>query len=181
MASAFHPTTGLSELDGVLHGVQPGDNIVWQIESFAMYRALVEPYAAAARREGLHLIYFRFADHPPLLDGVETYRPDPAAGFDAFVDQVHTVIEAAGRETLYVFDCLSQLADAWQSDRLLGNFFRLTCPRLLVLDTVTYFAVTRNRHSANTIARIRDTTQILVDLYHVAGQAYIHPLKVWDR
>ncbi|MDD5037733.1 MAG: PEP/pyruvate-binding domain-containing protein, partial [Dehalococcoidales bacterium] len=33
----------------------------------------------------------------------------------------------------------------------------------------------------STIARIRDTTQILLDLYHVENQAYIHPLKVWDR
>jgi hypothetical protein len=31
------------------------------------------------------------------------------------------------------------------------------------------------------VARIRDTTQILLDFYHVDGRAYIHPLKVWDR
>jgi pyruvate,water dikinase len=181
MASAFHPTTGLSELDGVLHGVQPGDNIVWQIESFAMYRALVEPYAASARQSGLRLIYFRFADHPPLLDGVETYRPDPAEGFDAFVDQVHNVIEAAGRETLYVFDCLSQLADAWQSDRLLGNFFRLTCPRLLDLDTVTYFGVFRNRHAPPAIGVITATTQFLIDVFSCRGKLYLRPVKVQHR
>lgn len=181
MASPFHPTTGLPELDGVLHGVRPGDNIVWQIESFAMYRALVEPYAAAARREGLHLIYFRFADHPPLLDGVETHSPDPASGFEAFVDQVHTVIEAAGRETLYVFDCLSQLADAWQSDRMLGNFFRLTCPRLLDLDTVTYFGVFRNRHAPAAIGVITATTQFLIDVFACRGKLYLRPIKVQHR
>jgi hypothetical protein len=71
----------------------------------------------------------------------------PRSGFEAFVDQVHSVIEAAGRETIYVFDCLSHLADVWLSDRMLGNFFRLTCPRLLDLDTVTYFGVFRNRHA----------------------------------
>lgn len=181
MARAFHPTTGLPELDGVLHGVRPGDNIVWQTESFAMYRALVEPYAAAARREGLHLIYFRFADHPPLLDGVETHRPDPASGFDAFVDQVHTVIEAAGRETLYVFDCLSPLADAWQSDRMLGNFFRLTCPRLLDLDTVTYFGVFRNRHAPPAIGVITATTQFLIDVFACREKLYLRPVKVQHR
>ena len=59
--------------------------------------------------------------------------------------------------------------------------FQFTCPYLFELDTVTYFALTRNQHSASTVARIRDTTQILLDLYHVDNQAYIHPLKVWDR
>jgi len=181
MANAFHPTTGLPALDGVLHGVRPGDNIVWQIESFAMYRALVEPYAAAARREGLRLIYFRFADHPPLLIDAETYHPDPEAGFDTFVDQVHTVIEAAGRETLYVFDCLSPLADAWQSDRMLGNFFRLTCPRLLDLDTVTYFGVFRNRHAPPAIGVITATTQFLIDVFACREKLYLRPVKVQHR
>ena len=31
------------------------------------------------------------------------------------------------------------------------------------------------------MARIRDTTQILVDVYHAKGQMHIHPIKVWDR
>ncbi|HAF54579.1 MAG TPA: pyruvate, phosphate dikinase, partial [Thauera sp.] len=125
----FAPTTGLPGLDAVLCGVAPGDNIVWQIQSLDDYRALVLPYAAAARSQQRRLIYFRFAAHPALItdgDGVEIHHPRPEDGFDAFVDQVHSVIEAAGPETLYIFDCLSDLADAWQSDRMLGNFFRLT-------------------------------------------------------
>ncbi|GAB1394315.1 PEP/pyruvate-binding domain-containing protein [Rhodocyclaceae bacterium] len=177
----FHPTTGLTELDGVLHGLRPGDNIVWQVESLDKYRALVEPYAAAAHAACLRLIYFRFADHPPLLDSAETYYPDPLDGFDAFVDKVHSVIEAAGRETLYVFDCLSHLADTWQSDRMMGNFFRLTCPRLFDLDTVTYFGVYRNRHAAPGIGVITDTTQFLIDLFRCREKLYLRPIKVQHR
>lgn len=181
MVTTFHPTTGLTGLDGVLHGVRPGDNIVWQVESLDKYRALVEPYAAAARAERMRLIYFRFADHPPLLDEVETHHPDPAEGFDAFVDRVHSVIEAAGRETLYVFDCLSHLADAWQSDRMMGNFFRLTCPRLFDLDTVTYFGVFRNRHAPAAIGVITDTTQFLIDVFQCRDKLYLRPIKVQHR
>ena len=55
----------------------------------------------------------------------------PTCGFEAFVRSVHAVIETAGRGTLYVFDCLSHLAETWGSDQSLGNFFLLTCPRLL--------------------------------------------------
>ncbi|MDP3036829.1 MAG: pyruvate, phosphate dikinase, partial [Rhodocyclaceae bacterium] len=184
MLKSFTPTTGLPELDAVLRGVERGDNIVWQIQSLDEYLALVRPYAAAAHAQQQRLIYFRFAAHPPLLsvaDGAEIQRPRPADGFDAFVDQVHSVIEAAGRETMYVFDCLSELADAWQSDRMLGNFFRLTCPRLFDLDTVTYFAVYRNRHAQSAIGVITDTTQFQIDLFHCRERLYLRPIKVQHR
>ena len=36
-------------------------------------------------------------------------------------------------------------------------------------------------HTYDTIARIRETTQILLDLYEVEEEYYIHPLKVWQR
>lgn len=181
MTEAFCPTTGLPELDKVIQGVQPGDNIVWQVEELDTYRALVRPYAAAARAARLRLIYFRFAEHPPLLEAVEMHQLDPGAGFDAFVDQVHSVIEAAGRGTLYVFDCLSHLADVWRSDRMLGNFFRLTCPRLLDLETVTYFGVFRNRHAQAAIGVITATTQFLIDVFACREKLYLRPIKVQHR
>ncbi|MDP1956824.1 MAG: PEP/pyruvate-binding domain-containing protein, partial [Rhodocyclaceae bacterium] len=184
MLKSFTPTTGLPELDAVLRGVERGDNLVWQIQSLDEYLALVRPYAAASRAQQQRLIYFRFAAHPPLLtvaDGAEIHALAPADGFEAFVDQVHSVIEAAGRETMYVFDCLSDLADAWQSDRMLGNFFRLTCPRLLDLDTVTYFAVYRNRHAQSAIGVITETTQFLIDLFHCRERLYLRPIKVQHR
>ncbi|MDP1652256.1 MAG: PEP/pyruvate-binding domain-containing protein [Rhodocyclaceae bacterium] len=184
MQTSFAPTTGLPELDAVLRGVQRGDNIVWQIQSLDEYLALVRPYAAAARAQQRRLIYFRFAAHPPLLtvaDGAEIHLPRPADGFDAFVDQVHSVIEAAGPETLYVFDCLSELAEVWQSNRMLGNFFRLTCPRLFDLDTVTYFGVYRNTHARQGMKMITETTQFLLDVFHCRGRLYIRPIKVQHR
>ena len=182
--SGFAPTTGLSGLDDVLAGIRRGDNIVWQIESLDEYLALVKPYVAAARQQHRRLIYFRFAHHPPLMGddgGVDIVRPDMTAGFDVFVDQVHSAIEAAGPETMYVFDCLSELADCWQSDRMMGNFFRLTCPRLFDLDTVTYFAVYRNRHARSGMAVIADTTQFLLDVFRRHGRLYIRPIKVQHR
>ena len=180
----FFPTTGLTSLDDVLCGVRRGDNIVWQIESLDEYRALVDRYAEAARGQSRRLIYFRFAGHSPLCDtasGAEVHSADPGAGFDAFVDQIHRVIEAAGRETMYVFDCLSDLADAWQSDRMMGNFFRLTCPRLFDLDTVTYFAVFRNRHTSSGMEMIIETTQYLLDVFRCRARLYIRPIKVQHR
>jgi hypothetical protein len=177
-------STGLAGLDRVLHGIEPGDNIVWKVGAVSEYQELVEPYAAAAVAAGRHLIYFRFAQHPPLLragSGAEIHQFDPAAGFESFVREVHAVIERAGRATVYVFDCLSFLADTWLSDQSLSNFFMLTCPRLRVLETVTYFALNREQHSAYALDPIRDTTQFMLDVFRLDGRLYVRPLKVQRR
>ena len=38
-----------SFLPAVLHGIEPGDNIVWEVDDIEDYRELVVPYASAAR------------------------------------------------------------------------------------------------------------------------------------
>ncbi len=177
-------TTGVPGLDAVLHGIEPGDNIVWEIDDIADYQALVGPYAAAAQANERHLVYFRFAEHPALLPesmAVERHDLNPAAGFEAFVRRVHEVIQRAGRGTMYVFDCLSHLARTWSSDQSLGNFFTLTCPRLWHLETVTYFGLYRDRHSAYALDPIRGTTQFMLDVFRLDERLYIRPVKVQHR
>jgi hypothetical protein len=177
-------TTGLPGLDRVLRGVMPGDNIVWQVDTIDDYQALVTPYAEAARAAGRRLVYFRFASHPALVPddfGAEIHHPDPALGFESFVSQVHKVIEAAGRHTIYVFDCLSELAATWAADQMLGNFFLLTCPRLYDLETVTYFGIYRNHHASFALNPITETTQFLLDVFHYDGRLYLRPIKVQHR
>lgn len=178
------PTTGLPGLDAVLHGIEPGDNIVWEVDDIADYHELVAPYAAAAQAAHRRLIYFRFADHPALLPEqpeVERHNLDSTMGFENFVRTIHGVIENAGRGTIYVFDCLSQLADAWSSDQALANFFMLTCPRLWDLETVTYFGLYRDRHSTYALEPIRSTTQFMLDVFRLDGRFYVRPIKVQHR
>lgn len=177
-------TTGLPGLDRVLKGVMPGDNIVWQIESIEDYKELVIPYARAARQQGRRLIYFRFAHHHQLLPndfGAEIHRPIPNRGFESFVTEVHQVIGDVGYGAVYVFDCLSELAATWSSDQMLGNFFMLTCPRLLELKTVTYFSLTRHYHASFGMKPITDTTQYLLDIFRHEGNLYVRPIKVQYR
>ncbi|MFA6110519.1 MAG: PEP/pyruvate-binding domain-containing protein [Candidatus Latescibacterota bacterium] len=177
-------TTGLPGLDKVLEGVEPGDNIVWQVDAMTDYQALVRPYAEAARQKHQRLIYFRFASHEQLLPadfGAEIHRPRPHLGFEGFVTQVHGVIEAAGERAVYVFDCLSELASLWSADQMLGNFFLLTCPRLYDLRTVTYFALQRNHHASFALGPITETTQFLLDVFRHEDRLYLRPIKVQHR
>jgi len=176
-------STGLPGLDQVLQAVEPGDNIVWQTDSIEEYARFVEPFATHALRSKRRLIYFRFARHLPLVPeggGAEIHRLSPALGFETFTAEIHKVIESAGVGVFYVFDCLSDLVADWYSDLMLANFFRVTCPFLYDLQTVTYFALFRERHSSDTVAAIRDTTQVLLDVFRHDRRLYVHPLKV-DR
>ncbi len=177
-------STGLPSLDKVFRGLLAGDNIVWQIDSVDDYIAFVKPYCDHARATNQQLIYFRFADHAPLLeegDGVTVCHLNPEAGFETFLKKVHKTINDAGRGGIYVFDCLSELAPDWCSDRMLGNFFVLTCPYLYDHAAIAYFAVLRNRHSFHAMWPIANTTQLLIDVYRRDGELYIHPKKVQHR
>jgi len=177
-------TTGWPGLDKVLAGLEPGDNLVWSVEDIEDYRRLVIPYELAAQENGCQRVYFRFASHPPLLEekpGLVIHHCDPARGFEAFVRDIHRVIESTGPGAVYIFDSLSDLAETWHSDMAAGNFFVLTCPRLRDLQTITYFAIIRDAHSKAALQPIRDTTQFFLDVFSLDGRCYIRPLKVQYR
>jgi len=177
-------STGMKGLDSVITGLQLGDNVVWQIDSIEDYAYFVAPFVKQALKDERRLVYIRFAGHKSLLekrDGAIVYKLDPSAGFETFSAQINDIIRKEGDGVFYVFDCLSDLLSAWSNDLMIGNFFKITCPFLYELNTVTYFALLRNSHSFKTVARIRDTTQLLIDAYRHNGKYYIHPLKVWNR
>ncbi|RKY10408.1 MAG: phosphoenolpyruvate synthase [Planctomycetota bacterium] len=179
-----YPSTGLDHLDKLLTRLQYGDNVVWQVDDIAHYKELVVPYVNRAIVEHRKVIYIRFAQHTPLLEpqrGLTIVELDADTGFETFSTQVHQVISQQGKGAFYVFDSLSDLLTTWATDLMVGNFFSVTCPFLYELDTLAYFALLRDRHSFQTVARIRGTTQLLLDVYHLEGTRYIHPLKVWNR
>jgi len=184
MASFDRIDSGFPGLDRTLDWMRLGDNVVWQLSSVDDYRKLVIPFAKQAISDHRQLIYIRFAPHEPLIEstpGITIHRLDPAAGFEAFTVAVHRIIAEAGFDAFYIFDSLSELQTAWAADLMMGNFFVVTCPYLFELDTVAWFCILRGRHSFDTIARIRDTTQLLLDVFPDDDSLYIHPIKVWKR
>ena len=105
----------------------------------------------------------------------------PDRGFHTFIREIHDVIDKSRHKALYVFDCLSELAANWCSDRMVGNFFMLTCPRLYDVGAIAYFSLLRDRHSFHATGPISDTTQVLIEVYRREGRVYVHPVKVQHR
>ncbi|MBU0633690.1 MAG: PEP/pyruvate-binding domain-containing protein [Candidatus Omnitrophica bacterium] len=177
-------STGIKGLDDVLTGLRKGDNVVWQIDDIKDYIELVEPFVQEALKQNKNVIYIRFASHKELLKPsgrIKRYELNAYAGFESFTTKLNNIITEQGEGAYYVFDCLSELLLAWATDLMIGNFFMVTCPYLYELKTITYFSILRNNHSFKSIACIRETTQLLMDVYRCEGSSYIHPLKVWNR
>ncbi|MBL7077549.1 MAG: pyruvate, phosphate dikinase [Kiritimatiellae bacterium] len=177
-------STGLPGLDDVVQGLREGDNVVWQVDGVEQYNPIAKAFVAESLRRGRRVVYFRFATHEPLImdrAGVERFDLEPAEGFEAFVSTIHNEIVTGGRETVYVFDCLSDLAADWCSDRMLGNFYMLICPYVYDHGGAAYFALLRDHHSFHATDPVRQTTQILVDIYEHRERVYVHPQKVLYR
>ncbi len=177
-------STGMSGLDEILNYLQMGDNVVLQVDDIEDYKKFVGPFVKTALTRNQRLIYMRFANHPALLEpnkNIKVYKLNANKGFESFSTQVHNIVRDEGRDVFYVFDCLSDLLMAWATDLMIGNFFVITCPYLFELNTVAYFAILRSRHSFKTVARIRETTQVLLDVYNNNGKICVHPLKAWKR
>ena len=175
--------SGLPGMDELLNYIRMGDNVVWSVSDLEDFKFFAIPFAEQAIRDGRNLIYMRFAEHEPLLTprpGLKICTFDPDKGFEAFTVDIYNRITEEGKDAFYVFDSLSSLQSVWYTDLMMGNFFRVTCPYLFRLDTVAYFPLLRGRHSFEAVARIRDTTQLLLDVYR-GDRMYLHPVKVWNR
>ena len=177
-------TTGLAGLDTVLHEIRPGDNIVFDINDVEEYARFIEPYAAEGGRLGKNIVYFRFAEHRPLLapsGRVIVHELDPMIGFERTVSEMVKVIEETSKDSWYVFDCLTVLANAWYSDRMMANFHLVVCPFVLKLGALAYFALYKSRHSNHATETIYSTAQIIIEVYTHQGTIYIQPQRVENR
>ena len=186
MAAFDRVLSGIPALDQALDNIRMGDNVVWRVSDLDEFRRFADPFVEQAKKDCRNIIYFRFASHPELVPEcpeVKRVCVPLSHRFETFTVEIHRVIEREGRDAFYVFDCLSELQTAWATDLMMGNFFRVTCPFLFILDTVAFFPVIRGRHSFSAITKIMNTTQLFLDVYSdpERGAVYIRPQKVWNR
>lgn len=182
-----HPSrvsTGWESLDAIIDYLRRGDNVVWQVDSLDDYQRLAAKFTANAAAAGERVVYIRFAHHMPILEDREnivTYRLKTESGFESFSTEVHDILTREGRNVFYVFDMLSDLLKVWATDLMIGDLFFITCPYLYELNSIAYFGMLRDHHSFKAIARIRETTQVLIDVYTYQSRICIHPIKVQHR
>ncbi|MBP5293883.1 MAG: phosphoenolpyruvate synthase [Clostridia bacterium] len=184
MAAFDRIKSGIPEFDTAIDSIRLGDNVVWRVSELSEFRLFMEPYVRQAITDHRNIIYFRFASHEPLLRDcpeIKTIHVPLSHRFETFTVDIHNAIEKEGRDAFYVFDCLSELQAAWATDLMMGNFFRVTCPFLFILDTVAFFPIIRGKHSVQAVNKILGTTQLFFDVYSDKKSIYVRPGKVWNR
>ena len=184
MAAFDRVKSGIPEMDEALDNIRLGDNVVWRVSDLSQFKLFMDPYVEQAVKDKRNIIYFRFASHEALIEDrpeVKTVRIPLSHRFETFTVDIHNVIEKEGYDAFYVFDCLSELQTAWATDLMMGNFFKVTCPFLFILDTVAFFPIIRGKHSVHAVGKILDTTQLFIDVYSDSRNIYVRPQKVWNR
>lgn len=184
MAAFDRVLSGIPEMDTAIDNIRLGDNVVWRVSDLDQFKLFMRPYVEQAIKDQRKIIYFRFASHEPLIEDcpeVKTVVIPLSHRFETFTVDIHYVIEQEGFDAFYVFDCLSELQAAWATDLMMGNFFKVTCPFLFVLDTVAFFPIIRGKHSVDAINKILNTTQLFFDVYSDSKNIYVRPEKVWNR
>jgi len=175
-------STGLKEMDRLLGGLKPGDNIVWLVPSMDEYKLFLEPFISHAKECKFTLIYVSIDSSLTDIIGrdVETFHISEYNQISSLIKDIKTLIEEKGRGTHYVFDPLTLFKNRWGEDALV-EFFLSVCPYLFEMETTAYFSMYKGAQKNETIAKIKETTQILVDVSRVGGEVYIQVQKAWDR
>jgi len=176
--------SGLPGLDVALQNIRIGDSVVWQISAMEDYLFFVKPFAEKSIAQGKKTVYFRFAEHKPLLaerPGLKIVQLDPDEGFETLTVRVNRVMEEEGPDSRYIFDCVSELQSVWAADFMMRNFFLAICPALKELQAVAYFSLIRHKHSYSATGQVREAASIYINAIKGPAGMYIHPLKVSNR
>ena len=183
-------STGIDGLDEAIDFLRPGDTVVWQCEHISDYMYVATRFVTNIARQGKRIAYIRFGDHEEIMDtaalceggaNAQEYRPDPRVGFETFAVQVHRIIDKEPIGTFFVFDCLSDLQKYWFSDLMISNFFLLINPFLIRRQAIAYQPIDYEKHTYETISRIRREAPLLVNIRTLDGSVYMHPVKVRGR
>jgi len=183
MPSEF--STGSPELDTLLEELRAGDNVVFYTREQQDYLPFIASLLDHVMRSPVRLVYVRSEG---LLDAYLLGVPDVHVLDLARVTDVADPLEALqalmremGPRVGYLFEPLATLSPWFWDEDQQRKFFLTICPYLFKLDTVAYWALIKGDFSSQTIAAIKDCTQIFLAVDRAEGHMHITPVKVWGR
>jgi len=183
-------STGIEGLDRIIQYLRVGDNVAWQIDSLADYMYVANRFVMGIARAGKRIVYIRFGNHEEVVDAdglaasganVKKYELDPHIGFETFSVQVHRIINGEGKGVFFIFDCISELQKFWFSDNMVANFVCLTTPFIAQQGSIAYMPMMYERHTYDTISRIRHSVPVLLNMRTYNGHIHILPVQVAGR
>ena len=190
MSNEIRISTGIEALDRTLDYLRPGDTVTWQMAGIGDFVFIATQFVTSVALTGRRIVYLRFSRHPEVVAtealarrgaNIRQYDLDATVGFETFSVQVHRIISAEPEDAFFILDCLTDLQKFWFSDAMVCNFFCLTAEFLRERKAIAYIPLRYERHTYETISRIRHATNVLLNIRSLEGRSYIHPVKVDGR
>lgn len=173
-------SSGVPDLDRLLGGLLPGDNVVWVSAEGGLLERLEGPFLRTGAQSGEPCWYVVARDGPgsrllrhgaKLLDARPGQRlADPVLLEQAVVERAR---QTAGR---FVFNGLDPLASRWGRKRALA-FFSRVCPQLLNLGAIAYWRVSRKGVGSPFLEAMEKVTQCVFEI----GGGHLRLVKAEGR
>jgi transcriptional regulator with XRE-family HTH domain/KaiC/GvpD/RAD55 family RecA-like ATPase len=109
---------------------------------------------------------------------VKVENPKDLAQFRSAMDRVEIEKGAGVR---YVFDSLTGMQDIWGDENATHKFFTYSCPRLYDLQTIAYWVLEKDAHTASFKANLRHITQVAIELDKENGELLFNVIKLEGR
>ncbi len=109
---------------------------------------------------------------------IKVENPKDHSQFRVAIDRIE--IEK-GPGVRYIFDSLTGMQDIWGDENLTYKFFTYSCPRLYDLQTVAYWVLEKEAHSASFKANLKHITQVAIELEKKDGELFFKAIKIEGR
>ncbi len=96
---------------------------------------------------------------------------------DAFYG-IHSTLKGDVR---FIFESLTGMQKLWEGEDDILNFYSHSCPRLYELNTIAYWIIEKQAHSARLRAQINQVAQVVVDLSLKRGKTTLKIVKAEKR
>ena len=163
-------SSGVPDVDGLLHGLIPGDNVVWVSDDADVLTHLEDQFLAAAARSRLPRGYVTTTAAP---EAIEQRTGGEFTVFDARPRRPHAapdVLEQAlvefcstPRTACVVLDGLDAMARRWGAERALA-FFSRACPRMFDAGAIAYWRAPRKQLGGPFLTQVQSVTQCVLEV-----------------
>jgi transcriptional regulator with XRE-family HTH domain len=122
--------------------------------------------------------FYESDDHSHKIDVIRVDNPMDVSQFTKVLNEVE---EQKGEGARYVFDSMTGMQDLWDGESKTYRFFTYSCPRLYDLNTVAYWILEREAHTASFKANLKHVTQVVLEVSQISGQLFLQVTKAENR
>jgi transcriptional regulator with XRE-family HTH domain len=163
-------SSGSPDVDELLHGLIPGDNVVWVAEDASVMTRLEDDFLAASGRAGLPRAVVTTGARPEVVQdrvgaGVTVLdaRPRQRHADPVVLEQTLMEFCASPLPACVVLGGLNDLARRWRPERALA-FFSRVCPRMFDAGAIAYWRAPRRELGNPFLDQVEKVTQCVLEI-----------------